>query len=422
MDNFTCDILIPYYVSDKTPERITNLKRCVEQVNKLGLTPIIGGNKHPNINATYDFLRIDMEHFNKCLILNKLIKYSKKEKFFILDADLYIEDGFIGYLQTCIQPGQAYFPMCYRMNKGKEMVYDGDIDSLTDDDVPANGGWCMGGFGPLGMYKEDWDRYNFTYKLEIGESWGVEDDDIHNQIKAKMKTVRHKCPQFYHMWHPKTFVYKNVNHVTSGHDDFHKLRAEKYVKYINNTIYNKYIELSQIPSDINEHLPILKEYADKCEHVTEMGVRWVVSTWAFLASKAERIISYDLVRFSAVGPCIDVCRIQNKDWTFIEADVLKVDIEETDFLFIDTYHTAEQLKQELARHSSKVRKYIGFHDTTTFWERGEDSYSAVSELQTHSEQGLKYAIEPFLAENPEWEIVYRTEKNNGLMIIGRKNA
>ena len=34
-------------------------------------------------------------------------------------------------------------------------------------------------------------------------------------------------------------------------------------------------------SDINEHLPVLKEYAQKCETITEMGVRAVVSTWAF---------------------------------------------------------------------------------------------------------------------------------------------
>ena len=35
-------------------------------------------------------------------------------------------------------------------------------------------------------------------------------------------------------------------------------------------------------SDINEHLPTLYEYACKCKHITEMGVRTGVSTTAFL--------------------------------------------------------------------------------------------------------------------------------------------
>ena len=35
--------------------------------------------------------------------------------------------------------------------------------------------------------------------------------------------------------------------------------------------------------DINEHLPILKRFSEECSHITEMGVRYMVSTWAFLA-------------------------------------------------------------------------------------------------------------------------------------------
>ena len=38
------------------------------------------------------------------------------------------------------------------------------------------------------------------------------------------------------------------------------------------------------PSDINEHIEVLKNLADSVEHVTEMGTRTGVSTRAFLAS------------------------------------------------------------------------------------------------------------------------------------------
>ena len=48
------------------------------------------------------------------------------------------------------------------------------------------------------------------------------------------------------------------------------------------------------PSDINEHLETIKKYASECKHITEMGVRSVVSTWAFLESKPKRLVSIDI--------------------------------------------------------------------------------------------------------------------------------
>ena len=53
----------------------------------------------------------------------------------------------------------------------------------------------------------------------------------------------------------------------------------------------KYNELCVTPSDINEHLPTLKVYAEQCEHVTEMGVRGIVSTYALLMGKPKTMIS-----------------------------------------------------------------------------------------------------------------------------------
>jgi hypothetical protein len=47
-------------------------------------------------------------------------------------------------------------------------------------------------------------------------------------------------------------------------------------------------------------------------------------------------------------------------------NTLEVDIDETDMLFIDTLHNGDQLEKELERSASKVKKFIAFHDTTTF--------------------------------------------------------
>ena len=54
-------------------------------------------------------------------------------------------------------------------------------------------------------------------------------------------------------------------------------------------------------SDINEHLPVLKKYADHCDHITEMGVRSVVSTFAFILAKPKKLISIDLFHPAQYG-------------------------------------------------------------------------------------------------------------------------
>lgn len=162
-------------------------------------------------------------------------------------------------------------------------------------------------------------------------------------------------------------------------------------------------------SDITEHLPILYETATECDHITEMGVRYGVSTRAFLYANPKKYVAYDIRIDSRVNELFEYCKGLGKDYNYIESDVLKIEIEETDFLFIDTYHCYEQLKQELSLHSSKVRKYIGFHDTFTYGRVGEQS------------KGILYAIEEFLEQNKNWEIVHDVDYNNGLIIIENKN-
>ena len=57
---------------------------------------------------------------------------------------------------------------------------------------------------------------------------------------------------------------------------------------INNKIYYKLRTQIETITDIREHLLTLMFYAFECKHITEMGVRDVVSTWAFLAAKPNK--------------------------------------------------------------------------------------------------------------------------------------
>ena len=189
------------------------------------------------------------------------------------------------------------------------------------------------------------------------------------------------------------------------------------------TIEQKYKEASNNASDINQHIHTLRSYSEECNHITEMGVRGVVATWAFLAANPERFVCYDLERHANVDDAELLCIDADISFQFHEQDVLSADIEETDFLFIDTFHTGTQLEKELALHAGKVKRYIAFHDTHTFWEKGEPAYDGPASnckyLPGEPDKGLRYAIEPFLVANPEWSIVYKTDVNNGLLIIKR---
>jgi hypothetical protein len=152
-----------------------------------------------------------------------------------------------------------------------------------------------------------------------------------------------------------------------------------------------------------------------------MGVRYVVSTWALLAAKPKKIFCYDILTgldmdvFNRnLNELSDKAKDVNVDFSFSHADVLNIEIEETDLLLIDTYHEYNQIKQELKLHANKVRKYLIFHDTTTFGEFGET-------FKVPNTIGIWPAIEEFMLENKEWKIEERLTNNNGLTILKRWN-
>jgi hypothetical protein len=173
------------------------------------------------------------------------------------------------------------------------------------------------------------------------------------------------------------------------------------------TLEELYQLAAETPSDINEHCPKLRELSAQCEHVTEFGMRRGVSTVALLAGQPGRMISYDL---NGPDPMTDTLKTRQgeTEFSFVQGDSLVVDIGETDLLFIDTKHTADQLWSELDRHASKVRRWIVLHDTQIFGERGEDGGP-----------GLLPALRRFVNARPEWSVIYHTQANHGLTVLSR---
>lgn len=177
------------------------------------------------------------------------------------------------------------------------------------------------------------------------------------------------------------------------------------------TLEEKYNILCSTPSDINEHLPTLYKYASQVDHITEFGVRNIVSTYALLMGQPSKMISYDInnCHWLPVKKMVEGVT----DFEFRIGNTLEIEIEPTHLLFIDTLHNYNQLKKELELHADKVQKYIILHDTETFKRIGE-SYSGTLEL------GLWPAVLEFLEKNNTWFIKEQFKNNNGLTILERK--
>tara|TARA_B110000977_G_scaffold137668_1_gene174879 strand:- start:1136 stop:1717 length:582 start_codon:yes stop_codon:yes gene_type:complete len=188
-------------------------------------------------------------------------------------------------------------------------------------------------------------------------------------------------------------------------------------------LQEKVNEVFTTGTDINEHIPALVKYGQECEHITEMGVRGIQSTWAFLGSSPKHLRSYDIQDPKEwdqdIQNVYDTAEAYGIDFTFTLANVLEVEIEETDLLFLDTWHSYKQLKAELALHADKTKKYIIFHDTTSFENIDEESYEMWGDEWKAEGIGIWKAIEEFLVTNDHWVLEKRFTNNNGLTIIKR---
>lgn len=156
-------------------------------------------------------------------------------------------------------------------------------------------------------------------------------------------------------------------------------------------LHEHYQAACQSPSPLQEHLPLLHELASGCRHITELGVGDGQAAWALLWAQPERLVCLDLV------PTPVLARLQalagQTQLIYRRADSLQVELEETDLLFVPQRST-EQLRQELARHGDKVKKYLVVQGTNNgAWPLVEEVLGQGGfRLKQRSEQHLGLAV------------------------------
>jgi hypothetical protein len=200
------------------------------------------------------------------------------------------------------------------------------------------------------------------------------------------------------------------------------------------TVTSKYHTVHTTPGDIDEHMPVIYEYVKEAEHATEIGVRNVVSSWAFAKAGMERVaegkpftyVASDITKTAAVSE-LDrlVLACPQIQYRFEEGDDLLIEPWETDVLMIDTWHTYRQLAAELQRWAPYAKQYILLHDTELFGAKDEGveghGGKPVDEslFKQAAKVGLWPAVEEFVAGSAEWTLHERRRNNNGLTVLKR---
>lgn len=203
-------------------------------------------------------------------------------------------------------------------------------------------------------------------------------------------------------------------------------------------VTKRYEQLVSTPSDINEHLPTLYRYAQTCDTIAELGVRDIVSTWAFIKGLSDnkggnrRLYSVDLCKPPQIEEVAEIAREAGVDLTFYESDSATVEFSTpVDLLFIDTWHVYAHLKRELKHHvnATSPGRYIILHDTEVDKDSGESIREGM-DIRMQSKRfgypedeircGLKRAVDEFLeAHRGTWVIREHFPNNNGLTVLER---
>ena len=212
-----------------------------------------------------------------------------------------------------------------------------------------------------------------------------------------------------------------------------RLGEEAYVPPKEYPKLRQQYEIARVtPSDIHEHLGLLRLLAHQCASAVEIGVKGMGSTWGILKGLSEDTSEPRSYLGIDTGPHpAAVLRYAKKvaEECGIAFDVLQVselnaDIGTTDLLFINSFHTYTHLMYELETFSPKVAKFIALPYTNIPSAYFNDpaylgDYSEFPCLYDPLKRGIWLAMEDFLKRHREWALYERRFNNNGFTVLRR---
>lgn len=172
---------------------------------------------------------------------------------------------------------------------------------------------------------------------------------------------------------------------------------------------------------IAEHLPALRAAAEGLPLAVEFGVQRGCSSSALLMG-ASRVISCDV---QETPDARELEGAAEGRWDYKIQSSLEAPVIETPLLFIDSLHTYEHLRAELARHADAVSDWLIFHDTITYGSIAEAGHGyhawnhEVGVTVPIEHMGIRPAIDELMIRDPSWRIASHALNAHGLLTLWR---
>jgi predicted O-methyltransferase YrrM len=158
----------------------------------------------------------------------------------------------------------------------------------------------------------------------------------------------------------------------------------------------------KMTGDMTGRLDWLVKTFSGLDSITEFGPYQGCSTAAWLKCLPKKLTTVDIGRALDEDLYAEIAKSIGVDFKYVIEDDLKVVIEETDLLFIDTMHTPDHTYLELTTHAHKAKRYLAFHDVNP------------------TRFGTQEGIDRWHDEQPvRWNVVYHDIEDCGFLVLER---
>lgn len=158
------------------------------------------------------------------------------------------------------------------------------------------------------------------------------------------------------------------------------------------------------------HHEILRELTvnEKVSRVAECGVFQGWSTALFMTCEIESLCSYE-IDFQHIAPLfLTFMQVKGDiDWSLTAHNSVSEPINPADLVFLDTVHTYEFVKQEIALQAPRASKFVAVHDA---------NYPIDNTHKKVRDAVVEYAEK----SNGIWRVVLDSKHDTGFIVIERQ--
>ncbi len=207
-------LVIPVKVGPEVPERLENLRNCLESAAAIPGVVVDVIDVHSDIDwkeflpadpvAPLQVFRTPFSQWNKSTALNYAIEITDENDIIaVVDADHLLPRDLATTIQRHCRPGKFVFPLQYSLHEGCPPEI-----KLDDPDVESgsHGWWSLTSTGSVWGYVNDYRQVG-CYSTELGACWGAEDTHFFAKARTTHSVSRIYVPGIYHQWHPHTWSY-----------------------------------------------------------------------------------------------------------------------------------------------------------------------------------------------------------------------